>query len=125
MASLDYPLRKTHFDGLELVPANLRLFQSEYEIAARMARGQGNLIDRMTQGIASIADRFDVVVLDPPPAPGAISLSVLRAANALVVDRKSGVLGKSASVRVHLAGCRITKTTDAVSYYASTKSIVK
>ena len=28
-------LRKTHFDGLELVPANLRLFQSEYEIAGR------------------------------------------------------------------------------------------
>src|SRR3546814_7455622 len=85
MTSLDYALRKTHFDGLELIPANLRLFQSEYEIAARMARGQGGLIDRLSQGISSIADRFDVIVLDPPPALGAISLSVLRAANALVV----------------------------------------
>lgn len=85
LTSLDYALRKTHFDGLELIPANLRLFQSEYEIAARMARGQGRLIDRLSQGIASISDRFDVVVLDPPPALGAISLSVLRAANALVV----------------------------------------
>lgn len=83
--SLDYALRKTHFDGLELIPANLRLFQSEYEIAARMARGQARLIDRLSQGIASIADRFDVIVLDPPPALGAISLSVLRAANALIV----------------------------------------
>src|SRR3546814_16241974 len=54
-------------------------------IAARMARGQGGLIDRLSQGISSIADRFDVIVLDPPPALGAISLSVLRAANALVV----------------------------------------
>lgn len=85
LTSLDYALRKTHFDGLELIPANLRLFQSEYEIAARMARGQGRLIDRLSQGIASISDRFDVIVLDPPPALGAISLSVLRAANALVV----------------------------------------
>ena len=85
MRSLDYALRKTHFDGLELIPANLRLFQSEYELAARMARGGGSLLDRLAVGIASISDRFDVIVLDPPPALGAISLSVLRAANALVV----------------------------------------
>ena len=85
MRSLDYALKPTHFDGLQLIPANLRLFQSEYELAARMARGSGRLLDRLAQGIASIADRFDVVILDPPPALGAISLSVLRAANALVV----------------------------------------
>src|SRR6185436_18630804 len=30
-------------------------------------------------------DHFDVVILDPPPALGAISLSVMRAANALLV----------------------------------------
>ena len=85
MRSLDYALLDTHFDGLKLIPANLRLFQSEYELAARMARGGGRLLDRLAQGIASIADRFDMVILDPPPALGAISLSVLRAANALVV----------------------------------------
>jgi chromosome partitioning protein len=84
--SLDYALRKTHFDGLELIPANLRLFNSEYELAARMARGGFDaLLDRLRVGIDSIADRFDVIVMDPPPALGAISLSVLRAANALVV----------------------------------------
>ena len=85
MTSLDYALRRTHFDGLDLIPANLRLFQSEYELAARMARGQGTLLDRLSQGIASISDRYDIVVIDPPPALGAISLSVLRAATALVV----------------------------------------
>jgi chromosome partitioning protein len=83
--SLEYAVRRTHFDGLDLIPANLRLFQSEYELAARMARGQGALLDRLQQGIASVADRYDIVVIDPPPALGAISLSVLRAANALVV----------------------------------------
>lgn len=85
LGSLDYAIRKTHFDGLDLVPANLRLFQSEYELAARMARGQGALLDRLAMGIASVAGRYDVVVIDPPPALGAISLSVLRAATALVV----------------------------------------
>lgn len=84
-ATLEYAIKKTHFDGLDLIPANLRLFQSEYELAARMARGQGALLNRLAQGIASVQDLYDVVVLDPPPALGAISLSVLRAANALVV----------------------------------------
>jgi len=85
LTTLDYAIRPTHFDGLDLIPANLRLFQSEYELAARMARGQGALLDRLQQGIASVAGRYDVVIIDPPPALGAISLSVLRAANALVV----------------------------------------
>lgn len=85
ISSLDYALKDTHFDGLKLIPANLRLFQSEYEISARMARSGGKLLDRLAQGIASISDQFDIVILDPPPALGAISLSVLRAANALIV----------------------------------------
>jgi chromosome partitioning protein len=50
-----------------------------------MARGQGALLDRLSAGIASVSDRYDAVVIDPPPALGAISLSVLRAANSLVV----------------------------------------
>src|SRR3546814_6602286 len=45
--TLEYAIRKTHFDGLDLIPANLHLFQSEYEIAARMARGQGILLNRL------------------------------------------------------------------------------
>src|SRR3546814_10299577 len=83
--TLEYAIRKTHFDGLDLIPANLHLFQSEYEIAARMARGQGILLNRLAQGIASVSDLYDVVILDQPPALGAISLSVLRAANVLIV----------------------------------------
>ena len=42
------------------------------------------LLNRIAQGIDSIIDHFDVVILDPPPALGTISLSVMRAANALL-----------------------------------------
>src|SRR3546814_626150 len=62
--TLEYAIRKTHFDGLDLIPANLHLFQSEYEIAARMARGQGILLNRLAQGIASVSELYDVVILD-------------------------------------------------------------
>jgi chromosome partitioning protein len=85
MTNLAYAVRPTHWDGLYLVPANLKLYSAEYELAARLARAEGQLLNRLAEGIASVADHFDVVILDPPPALGAISLSVMRAANALLV----------------------------------------
>jgi chromosome partitioning protein len=85
MTSLAYAVRETHWDGLYLVPANLKLYSAEYELAARIARAEPALLNRLAEGIASIAPHFDVVILDPPPALGTISLSVMRAANALLV----------------------------------------
>jgi chromosome partitioning protein len=85
MESLAYAVRETHWDGLYLVPANLHLYSAEYELAARVARAEPNLLNRLAEGIASIGNHFDVVVLDPPPALGTIALSVMRAANALLV----------------------------------------
>ncbi|HVK41204.1 MAG TPA: AAA family ATPase [Phenylobacterium sp.] len=83
-ATLDYAIRPTGWAGIDLIPANLGLYQAEYEAAARM-KGRPDLLDRLRNGIAGIADRYDVVLLDPPPALGMISLAVLRAANALLI----------------------------------------
>ena len=83
--SLHYALRATYWPGIALIPANLGLYDAEYEFAARMARDPDFGLDRLREGIASISDQFDVILLDPPPALGMISLSVLRAANALLI----------------------------------------
>jgi chromosome partitioning protein len=85
MSSLAYAVRETHWDGLWLIPANLRLYSAEYELAARIARSDPTLLNRLAEGIASIAEHFDVVIMDPPPALGTVSLSVMRAANALLI----------------------------------------
>lgn len=83
--SLHYALRATYWPGIALIPANLGLYDAEYEFAARMAREPTFILDRLRDGIASISDQFDVILLDPPPALGMISLSVLRAASALLI----------------------------------------
>ncbi|GAB0115910.1 AAA family ATPase [Acidisoma sp. C75] len=85
MSSLAYAVRETHWHNLYLIPANLKLYSAEYELAARISRSEPRLLNRLAEGLASIADHFDVIVLDPPPALGTISLSVMRAANALLV----------------------------------------
>lgn len=81
---LGYALRATNWPGIDLIPANLGLYQAEYEAAARL-RGDPSVLDRLRVGVEAIAERYDVVLLDPPPALGMISLCVLRAANALLI----------------------------------------
>lgn len=70
--SLRYALRATYWPGIAIIPANLGLYDAEYEFAARMAREPAFILDRLREGVDSIADQFDVILLDPPPALGKI-----------------------------------------------------
>ena len=81
---LRYGLRPTAWTGIDLLPANLGLYQAEYEAAARL-RGNAEALDRLRKGVEDLASDYDIVLLDPPPALGMISLAVLRAANALLI----------------------------------------
>ena len=82
--TLEYAVRSTYWDQVSLVPSNLSLYGVEYFLAAKLPKNPG-MLDRLRRGIQGIKHHFDVVVIDPPPALGMISLSVLRAANALIV----------------------------------------
>ena len=82
--TLAYAIRSTYWDQVSLIPSNLSLYGVEYFIAAKLP-GNAGMLDRLRRGIQGIKHHFDVVIVDPPPALGMISLSVLRAANALIV----------------------------------------
>jgi len=83
-SDLRYGLRPTAWPGIDLLPANLGLYNAEYEAAARL-RGHADEFDRLRRGVEDLAHDYDVILLDPPPALGMISLAVLRAANALLI----------------------------------------
>jgi len=87
-ADLAYAVKRTPWPNVDLIPSNLELFDVEYEMAAAGADGQSVLAARfrkLRQGLMDLARDYDVVILDPPPALGTISLAVMQAANALVV----------------------------------------
>ena len=84
---LVYSVRATYFDGVYLVPSNLHLYRSEYTLASGTAK-----LDRLKEGIDTIAAGFDVVVIDPPPSLGMISLNALYASNALIIPMSLGLL---------------------------------
>ena len=83
-----YAVQKTPWPNVDLIPSNLELFDVEYELAASGADGQSVLASRfrkLKRGLQDLAREYDIVILDPPPALGTISLAVMQAANALLV----------------------------------------
>ena len=81
-------MQDTPWPKVDLIPSNLELFDVEYELAAGGADGGSVLASRfrkLKQGLMDIAQWYDIVLLDPPPALGTISLAVMQAANALLV----------------------------------------
>ena len=85
---LRYAVRSTVWPNVDLIPSNLQMFDVEYELAAAGSSGGGTLASRfrkLRRGLAELAQDYDVVLLDPPPALGTISLAVMQAANALLI----------------------------------------
>jgi chromosome partitioning protein len=87
-ADLLYAVQPTPWPNVDLIPSTLELFDVEYELAAAGADGSAVLAARfrkLKRGLSDLARNYDVVILDPPPALGTISLAVMQAANALLV----------------------------------------
>lgn len=52
----------------------------------------------LRDGISTVADDFDIVLLDPPPALGMISLNVIYAANALLIPMPPAMYDFSSTI---------------------------
>lgn len=82
-----YAVKSTPWPNVDLIPSNLGLFDVEYELAG--SSGDGRVLAarfrKLKAGLQDLARNYDVVLLDPPPALGTISLAVMQASNALLV----------------------------------------
>ncbi len=82
-------VRKTYFDGLDLVPGNLELMEFEHETPQALARGLrpegGMFFERLGRALDEVGADYDIVVIDCPPQLGYLTLGALCAATALLV----------------------------------------
>ncbi|MDB5523405.1 MAG: chromosome partitioning protein ParA [Rhizobium sp.] len=83
-------IRKTNFPNLDLVPGNLELMEFEHDtpriLAAGKAADTGRIFfARLDEALSSVADDYDVVIIDCPPQLGFLTMSAICGATAVLI----------------------------------------
>jgi chromosome partitioning protein len=81
-------IRSTYFSGLDIIPGNIELMEFEHETPKAVASRQTDhplFFARVAHALASVENKYDVVVIDCPPQLGFLTLSALCAATALLI----------------------------------------
>ena len=81
-------IRKTYFGNLDLVPANLELMEFEHETPKALLginQPREMFFTRMDEALASVADDYDIVIVDCPPQLGYLTMTAMCAATAVLV----------------------------------------
>jgi len=93
-------IQKTYWEGLDLIPANLGLYSTEFEVPVRQMRQRELRFWRiLADALPTIDDRYDVVVCDCPPSLSYLSINAVMAANFLLVPIPPSMLDFSSAGR--------------------------
>lgn len=79
-ASIDEVKQKTSVNGLEIVPATVKLSGSEIELVNMMSREH-----RLKAAIDKVKNVYDYFIIDCPPSLGLLTLNALAASDSIIV----------------------------------------
>ena len=87
VSTLAGSILKTCWEGLDIIPANLGLYDAEITVPMRAAMGSLNrqFYTLLKDGIETVKNDYDLIVIDAPPSLGIISMNVVYAADGLVI----------------------------------------
>ncbi|WP_373456353.1 plasmid partitioning protein RepA [Rhizobium sp. L1K21] len=82
-------IRKTYFDGIDLIPANLEVMEFEHDtpraLAGRVDDSGGIFFERLRVALRDVDEDYDIVLLDTPPSLGFLTLAAIYAATGMIV----------------------------------------
>jgi chromosome partitioning protein len=87
VSSLSNSIINTCWEGLDLIPANLGLYDAEILVPIKVTAGSltKDFYTLLREGLETVKHQYDVVIVDAPPSLGIISMNVIYAADGLVV----------------------------------------
>ncbi len=85
-SSVEYAIRPTYWDGLDLIPASPALFGAEFALPAQQARDPKFAFwNVLNAALQTARQTYDVIILDTPPALSYLTINALMAADGLIV----------------------------------------
>lgn len=98
-------IRHTYWDGIDLLPANLSLYNAELILPMQFADYANNpnhenpFYNRLNEGLKEVYDQYDVMVIDCPPSVGMITINALFASNALIIPMPPVLVDFSSTIQ--------------------------
>lgn len=106
-------IRPTYWHGLDLIGANLHLYGAEFALSARQRDEPDFRFYRvLADGIATVSDRYDVIVLDTPPSLSFLTTNAIFAANGIVMPVPPALIDFASSVSFFQLLAELVRTTD-------------
>jgi chromosome partitioning protein len=98
--SIDYAIRSTYWDGIDLVPAMNGLFAAEFDLPSRQMTSKGfQFWNVLHNGIDAARLNYDVIIVDTPPSLSYITINAIMAADGLVMPLPPSTLDFLSSVQ--------------------------
>lgn len=84
--NLSEVIRPSYFPGLDIVPGNLELMEWEHDTPRALAqRSAEPFFGRVASALGTVAEDYDIIILDCPPQLGFLTLGALCAATGLLI----------------------------------------
>lgn len=84
--SIEYAIRRTYWDGIDLVPAMNGLFSAEFDLPSRQMGSRGfQFWNVLHNGIDAARMEYDVIIIDTPPSLSYVTVNAIMAADGIVM----------------------------------------